>query len=531
MNLRDLSVGLGKPVISGDLNTNITSVAYDSRKVQQGTIFVALRGTKVDGHDFISTAIQAGASAIVAAEAPPEDCTVAWVHVTDTRKALAIIAAEFYRKPAHHLSMGGITGTNGKTTIAFLVHHLMNKALLRCGLMGTVFYDMGDGQQVPATHTTPESLEIHEHLGRMCDNGCRAAIMEVSSHALDQERVYGIPFRASVFTNLTQDHLDYHETMEKYFEAKTKLFEMAVAQPKGQLIINTDDLWGKKLAIKFQSSERVVSYGFGATTDLRAANVRYDLTGTTFELLTAGREFLVRTPLIGDFNVYNTLAALGAARAMGANLREAITHLKTTPQVPGRLERITDETNRFQVFVDYAHTPDALANALRTIRMLRPRRIITVFGCGGDRDRTKRPLMAQAVQSGSDVCIVTSDNPRFEDPKQIIADAVRGFGRKNYVEIEDRMEAIRSAILNAQPGDIVLVAGKGHETYQEIKGVKHPFDDRRIVHGALMTRRKNMSEKVQMRIEAEQMREQQFQRPSQAEDDEDFGGPRRKWNE
>lgn len=486
MTLRELISQLDNPVATGSLDTEISGLTYDSRKAGKGVAFVALRGNKVDGHDYIPTAIEAGAAAIIAEQAPPEVCPVPWVHVKFSRVALAQAAAALHGHPARALSIGGVTGTNGKTTTAFLLHHLLNKGLKRCGLLGTVTYDLGGGKQVPATHTTPESLEVQSLLAQMRDNGCRACAMEVSSHALDQDRVHGLPFTAGIFTNLTQDHLDYHKTMEAYYVAKVRLFEMIANQPKGQMIINLDDPWGRKLITRYESTGRITKFGFGVSADFRAVNVRYDLTGSTFELEVKGRSFLVRLPLIGDFNVYNALGALAAAHAMGLNLRESVAHLQQAPQVPGRLERVTETVSRFQVFVDYAHTPDALENVLRTLRALRPTRIITVFGCGGDRDRTKRPKMAAAAEAGSDICVLTSDNPRTEDPQAILADAAKGFARpKSHVIIADRREAIRVALENAREGDIVLLAGKGHEDYQEVQGKKLPFDDRRVTRQIL----------------------------------------------
>lgn len=486
MTLRDLITHFDKPVTSGNLDTNIGVLAYDSRKIAPGTAFVALRGSKSDGHDYIEKAIASGASAIIAEQAPPNDCKVPWVHVKQTRIALAQGAAALQDFPAQKLAILGVTGTNGKTTTAYIMHHLMNAGQKLCGLLGTVTYDIG-GREVPATHTTPESLEIQSLLAQMRDNGCKACAMEVSSHALDQERVYGLPFVSGIFTNLTQDHLDYHHTMEAYFAAKVRLFEKIAAQPKGSIVVNLDDMWGRKLAQRYESTGRVLKFGFGVGADYRAVNPRYDMTGSTFELEVKGRSFLVRLPLIGDFNIYNALGALAAAHSAGLNLRETIANLKNAPQVPGRLERVTGDTSRFQVFVDYAHTPDALVNVLKTLKSLKPRRIITVFGCGGDRDRSKRPKMASAAESGSDICIVTSDNPRSEVPESIIADAVKGFARpKNHASIVDRREAIKAALENARDGDIVLVAGKGHEAYQEVQGVKHEFDDRRVVRQLLM---------------------------------------------
>ncbi len=486
MTLRELITHFDKPVASGSLDTNIGMLAYDSRKVAPGTAFVALRGNKSDGHDFIPKAIASGASAIIAEQAPPNDCKIPWVHVKQTRIALAQGAAALQNFPASKIAIVGVTGTNGKTTTAYLMHHLLNQGQKLCGLIGTVIYDIG-GKLVPATHTTPESLEIQGLLAQMRDNGCKACAMEVSSHALDQERTHGLPFAAGVFTNLTQDHLDYHGTMEAYYAAKVRLFETIASQPKGQMVINLDDAWGRKLITRYESTGRITRFGFGVGADYRAVNPRYDMTGSTFELEIKGRSFLVRLPLIGDFNIYNALGALAAAHAVGLNLRETISHLKNSPQVPGRLERVTGDTSRFHVFVDYAHTPDALVNVLKTLRSLRPRRIITVFGCGGDRDRSKRPKMAAAAESGSDICIVTSDNPRSEVPESIIADAVKGFARpKNHASIVDRREAIKAALENARDGDIILVAGKGHETHQEVQGVKHDFDDRRVVRQLLI---------------------------------------------
>ena len=481
MKLRDLIPNLDKPAVSGSLDTEITGLAYDSRKVGPGIAFVALRGTSADGHTFIPKAIALGASAIIAEQAPADDVSVPWVHVRHSRIALAQAAAALHGHPAKSLTIAGVTGTNGKTTTAFLMHHLFNTAQKRSGLLGTVFYDLGNGGRLPATHTTPESLEIQGLLATMRDNGCRACAMEVSSHALDQDRVFGLPFAAAVFTNLTQDHLDYHGTMEKYFEAKVRLFDItAESSPRSALIINGDDAWGRKLVERFQHTGRVTRFGFGVHNEFRAINVRYDLTGTTFELEAKGRSFLVRSPFIGDFNVYNALGALAAAHGVGLNLREAVKSLQNAPQVPGRMERVS-ENSRFQVFVDYAHTPDGLENALRTARALRPRRLITVFGCGGDRDRTKRPKMAAAAEAGSDICVLTSDNPRTEDPEQILNDAKAGFARpQKHAIIADRREAIRAALENAWEGDLVLIAGKGHEDYQDIQGKKHPFDDRKI---------------------------------------------------
>ncbi|MEY4483337.1 MAG: hypothetical protein RL693_789 [Verrucomicrobiota bacterium] len=478
MILRDLIPHLDHPVVAGTTDVAIESLAYDSRKAGPDTLFVAIRGTKSDGHEFIDNAIAQGAVAVVAETAPPDNCSTTWIHVKNSRKALADLSAVMNGNPSQHMLVSAVTGTNGKTTTAYLLHYLLNHAQLRCGMIGTVAYDTG-GESRVATHTTPESLELQGLLAEMLTNGCRAVAMEASSHALQQYRMHGVKVDAAVFTNLTQDHLDYHGTMEAYFKAKSSLFEGTAALKDGKLIINSDDTWGRRLMDQYKEHPAVYSYGLGVNANYRAVNPRYDLTGTAYELEHKGRSLLVRSPLIGQFNVYNSLAALAAAHAMGCNLRDTVRAMQHAPQIPGRMERVT-ERERFHVFVDYAHTPDGLINALGSARGLRPRRIITVFGCGGDRDRTKRPLMARAAEEGSDICILTSDNPRSEDPLSIMEDARKGFKREAHTLIADRREAIYAAISHANEGDLVLIAGKGHETYQEVKGVRHSFDDRRV---------------------------------------------------
>jgi UDP-N-acetylmuramoyl-L-alanyl-D-glutamate--2,6-diaminopimelate ligase len=488
MKVRELIDSLDAPAVTGDLDTEITRMTYDSRQAAPGVLFVALRGTKTDGHEFIHRALDAGACAIVAENPPFAESATPWIHVPDAREALARLSARFFAEPSKDLMVSAVTGTNGKTTTAFLIHHLLNTAHVRCGLIGTIFWDTGAGQPVPATHTTPESLELQGLLAQMRDSGCRACSMEASSHALHQHRVDAVRFGAAIFTNLTQDHLDYHGSMEEYFQAKVRLFEMTAERAEGKLIINLDDKFGRRLVEQFQNHPGLRTYGFTMGADYRASDARCETTGTSFELEHKGRSLLVRLPLVGLFNVHNSLGAVAAAHALGCNFRESVTSLKNAPQVPGRMERVTDR-ERFQVFVDYAHTPDGLVNALSSARALRPSRIVTIFGCGGDRDRTKRPLMARAVEDASDICILTSDNPRTEDPKQIMEDARRGFTRQTHALIEDRREAIKQAMLNARDGDLVLIAGKGHETYQDAKGVKHPFDDRKIARGYLNLRK------------------------------------------
>lgn len=488
MKVRELIDALSHPPATGDLDTEITKITYDSRQVVPGVLFAALRGAHSDGHQFIYKALDAGASAIVAETPPFAESAKPWIHVPDSREALARISARFYSEPSKELMVSAVTGTNGKTTTAFLIHHLLNAAHVRCGLLGTISWDTGAGKTVPATHTTPESLELQGLLAQMRDNGCRACSMEASSHALHQHRMDAVRVSAAIFTNLTQDHLDYHGTMEDYFKAKARLFEMVAERPEGKLIINIDDKWGRRLAEQFENHPGLRRYGFSIGADYRASDARCDTAGTSYELEHKDRSLLVRLPLVGLFNVHNSLGAIVAAHTLGCNFRESVTALKDAPQVPGRMERVTDR-ERFKVFVDYAHTPDGLVNALGSARALRPSRIITVFGCGGDRDRTKRPLMARAVEEGSDICILTSDNPRTEDPAQIMEDARKGFSRQTHALVEDRREAIKQAMLNARDGDLILIAGKGHETYQDIEGVKHPFDDRKVARGYLNLRK------------------------------------------
>lgn len=483
MTLRELSNRLNQVTGSGDHGVVVSHLTADSRQVREGSVFFAVRGRDHDGHRFIDDAWQAGAAAVVAEVAPAAEETRPWLHVPDTRVALAELAGLWFGDPARDMALVGVTGTNGKTTTTYLVHALCQAAQKRCGLIGTVTVDDGLGRQ-PAVHTTPGPLELEPMLAGMRDNGCQAVAMEVSSHALDQARVAGLPFKVAVFTNLTQDHLDYHGSMEAYFEAKQKLFEMTAEDRDARLVIPTDDTWGRRLASKFENHPGLVTYGMGVRNQFRVGTPRFDFDGTRFELEALGRSFLVRLPLIGRFNVYNAAAALAVAHGLDLNFREAIGNLANAPQVPGRLELIGPQLP-FRVFVDYAHTPDALENVLSALRALQPGRLITVFGCGGDRDRAKRPLMGAAAGRHSHVSIVTSDNPRGEEPAAIIGDIVRGMRGHRHVTVPDRREAIYLAIQHAEPRDVILIAGKGHETYQEIKGVRHEFDDREIVRRAL----------------------------------------------
>ncbi len=485
MLLKNLLAGLTTRSVVGPADRQVESLAYDSRRVGKNSIFVALRGEKSDGHAFVDQAVERGASVIVV-DHPMQQARVTQVNVENTRTALADLAAAFYDRPMRRLKMAAVTGTNGKTTTTFLIKHICEKAGLRCGLIGTVRYEIGE-RILPAIRTTPESLELQELLAQIANAGCKAAAMEVSSHALAQERTRGLEWDVAVFTNLTQDHLDFHGTMENYFEAKLKLFTGLAGQEfkkKPTAIVNLDDRYGEKLLDRLPKDVRVITYGLGVRADFRASNYRPEFSGTSYQLEAQGKSYLVRVPLIGRFNVANSLAALAAASSMGVSLRDAISSLAKSPQVPGRLEAVPAK-RQFQVFVDYAHTPDALLNVLKTLRELSPRKIIVVFGCGGDRDRAKRPLMAAAVDQNADFGIITSDNPRKEDPEAIIAQVEKGFRSERYEKITDRTAAITRAIMLAQPRDIVLIAGKGHETYQEFADHTIPFDDLQVARRAL----------------------------------------------
>ena len=481
MQLKNLLAALSVREIIGPTDRAVESIAYDSRRVQRDGLFVALRGEKSDGHDFIDQAIEKGATVIVAERAENPAVTgrrATRVLVENTRTAMADLAARFYNYPARKLKLAGVTGTNGKTTTTFLIKHICEKAGMRTGLLGTVRYEIGE-RVLPAARTTPESLDLQELLAQIRDAGCRAAAIEVSSHALAQERVRDLEFEVAVFTNLTQDHLDFHGTMENYFEAKAKLFEQLPRQDRKKkpvAIINIDDRYGQKLIEKIDNQVSVVTFGTGLKSDFRASNYRMEFGGTSYQLDAHGKSYLVRVPLIGRFNVANSIAALAAANALGIGLREAVLSLGKSPQVPGRLEMVPAK-RQFQVFVDYAHTPDALLNVIKTLRELGPHRLIVVFGCGGDRDREKRPLMGQVVDQNADYAIITSDNPRKEDPDKIISEIEKGFHGDHFEKIADRAAAISRAVELAQPRDIVLIAGKGHESYQEFADHTVPFED------------------------------------------------------
>ncbi|HUJ94926.1 MAG TPA: UDP-N-acetylmuramoyl-L-alanyl-D-glutamate--2,6-diaminopimelate ligase [Terriglobales bacterium] len=473
----------GAEILSQTGNPHIDGLEYDSRKVKPGEVFVAMRGEASDGNKFIDRAIAAGAIAIVtdSSEEKPR-AGVAWAQVPHGRRALARLSANFYKRPAERLAITGITGTNGKSTTAFLIESILNAAGRKSALIGTIEYHVA-GEILPAPHTTPEALELNQMLAEALAHGATEAVMEVSSHALAQQRVFAIPFDVAVFTNLTRDHLDYHRTMEEYFAAKQALFHGCGTEAPRAAVINLDDEWGRKLlAISQNRGRQVLGYGLNVG-DFRAQKIEITAHGTRFDLIAPQVSIPLFSPLIGAVNVYNILAASAAAYARGCSADAIARGVGALARVPGRFERV-DCGQPFTVVVDYAHTDDALRNLIALAREFVRRaglkgKVITLFGCGGDRDRAKRPLMGEAAARGSDFVVLTSDNPRSEDPLAIMNDAVVGLQRAGakYVMEPDRRTAIALAARKAAPGDIVLIAGKGHEKVQVLRERSIPFDD------------------------------------------------------
>jgi UDP-N-acetylmuramoyl-L-alanyl-D-glutamate--2,6-diaminopimelate ligase len=469
--------------VKGTLDRPISGLAIDSRRVVPGTLFFALPGLRADGASFIDEAVSRGAVAIVAQKLPAlPPAKVTFIQVEDPRAALASVAQRFYQFPDRDMAVVGVTGTNGKTTVTHVLKHLLNGDQ-KIGLLGTISYDLG-ARTVPSFRTTPEALDIFGMMAQMRDAGCRQAVMEVSSHGIDQQRVRGLQFGAAVFTNLTRDHLDYHQTLERYFEVKTRLFTGGTGTPPKVSVVNIDDPYGEKLAAKLNAdvpTTRVVTFGESPRAQVRAENVTLNFKNTTFRLVWPGGTHEVDSPLIGRYNVSNVLAAIATAWGMGRDPFVFLTRLRAFKGVPGRMERI-DEGQPFNVLVDYAHTDDALRNALGMLRVITPGRLLVVFGCGGNRDRTKRPLMARAVQDFADFAFATADNPRTEAIGQIFEDMRGGVtSPEKFTWIDDRRRAISLALDVAKPGDCVLIAGKGHESYQEFADTVFPFDDRQVV--------------------------------------------------
>jgi UDP-N-acetylmuramoyl-L-alanyl-D-glutamate--2,6-diaminopimelate ligase len=502
MNFSELLWGLGVSHSGGD--PEISGLDYNSRRVQPGFAFVAMRGESSDGNRYIDTALNHGAVAVVTdSKSEHRRPHVPWAVIPNGRRGLSRMSANFYGHPAEKLKIIGITGTNGKTTTSFLCESILRHCGRPSALIGTIEYHVpvqakagkpetaAPYRILPSPHTTPEALELNQIFAEALAAGATHAVMEVSSHALAQERVWGVPYEVAVFTNLTRDHLDYHKSMDSYFEAKSILFLGCGTRPPRAAVINADDEYGQSLGQSRKTlSQQVILYGI-QNGDFKATNIDLQQDGTKFDLVTPSGSIKIATALIGGINIYNILAAAGATFACGCSLQqiaEAITQFK---QVPGRFEKV-DCGQPFTVVVDYAHTDDALRNLAAIARDFARRglglgRVITVFGCGGDRDRTKRPLMAEAAGKGSDFVVLTSDNPRSEDPLQIIDDALPGLshtGTRHEVE-PDRRKAIRLALIEAMPGDVVLIAGKGHEKVQIMRDGTFPFDDVQVAREAL----------------------------------------------
>ena len=481
MKLRDVLAGAEVAEIAGNAETEVTDLAYDSSRVEPGTLFFCVRGARADGHEFAAGAVERGAVALVVER--PLELPVAQARVADARAAMPSAAARFWSDPTAELRVAGVTGTNGKTTTAFLVRHLLEAAGTRTGLLGTVTSIIG-GAEEPVERTTPEAIDLQRTFRRMLEAGDRACAMEVSSHALALERTAGIRFAVAVFTNLTRDHLDFHVDMEDYFGAKRLLFSSGQAEVA---LVNVDDPYGARLAAEIEC--RTLSAAGAEGADFRALDVAFDASGSRFRCAAPGDEVEVATRLPGHFNVENALAAIAAAHILGVDLSTCAAALRTADRVPGRFEPV-DEGQPFTVLVDYAHTPDSLENALAAARRLSAGRLISVFGCGGDRDRDKRPLMGEIGARLSDLAVVTSDNPRSEDPEAIIAEILAGIpggGEAPGVRVEpDRRAAIAIALAEAEAGGVVVIAGKGHEQGQEFEGGrKIPFDDREVARAEL----------------------------------------------
>jgi UDP-N-acetylmuramoyl-L-alanyl-D-glutamate--2,6-diaminopimelate ligase len=469
----------------------VSGLAYDSRTVNRGDVFVALKGLHADGAAFARQAIDRGAAAIVSEQPAPDGVHVPWAIVGDARLALALLATTFYRDPSREMRVVGITGTNGKTTTAYLLAGIFEAAGIRCGVLGTVAYKIGDELR-EATRTTPEAPDVQALLREMVDRGCGACAMEVSSHALALRRVDGMTFAAAVFTNLTRDHLDFHADMDDYFRAKRRLFEMLPRNAPS--VVNVDDPRGSSLS---DAGGRTLTYGMQRRADVQPGPVSFSLDGLQFDVATPRDTLHVRSKLIGKPNVYNILAAVATATALDISSEAIEKGLRTLDAVPGRFQTVSGPDDDVTVVVDYAHTDDALRNLLETARPLAHGRLITVFGCGGDRDRTKRPLMGAVAGRLSDVIVITSDNPRSEDPARIIEEIQRGITpdtrreRQSLLTIVDRRQAIARAVEIARAGDLVLVAGKGHEQYQVVGDRTLPFDDVAVAREALGRRRTN----------------------------------------
>lgn len=479
MKLQDLLEGLDYKCLQGNMNTEIDQIIYDSRIKTKGGLFIAIEGYQTDGHKYIDAAIENGAKVIVLrkpVEIKEEGITV--IQMPDTRLGMAVIANNKYGHPSKAFKLVGVTGTNGKTSITFLLGQLLENYKEKIGIIGTIENRIGK-QVLKAERTTPESLDLQRLFKKMVDEKVDTALMEVSSHALALKRTVGCEFNVGIFTNLTQDHLDFHKTMENYAEAKAKLFKCCEVG-----VINVDSPWYETM--EKGATCKIVSYGIDHEADYRATDIQITATGVNYNLQCEAGKFAISVPIPGKFTVYNTLAVIAAARALGLPMTHIIESLKEVSGVPGRVQSFTSSQG-YSVLVDYAHTPDGLENVLETVKEFAKGRIITVFGCGGDRDKTKRPIMGSIAAKYSDHVIITSDNPRTENPYTIIDEVEVGVKRKivNYDKVEDRESAIKMALKEAQKDDVVLIAGKGHENYQILKDRIIHFDDCEVVKAYL----------------------------------------------
>ncbi|SFP21402.1 UDP-N-acetylmuramoylalanyl-D-glutamate--2,6-diaminopimelate ligase [Oscillibacter sp. PC13] len=474
MKLKELLQGISVLSATADMEMEISNVSYDSRSTKPGELFVAMRGFETDGHAYIDKAVTAGAAAVLCERLP--EVPAPYVQVENSRRALAVLGANFFGHPADTMTMAAVTGTNGKTTTTYLLKAILEQAAgAKVGLIGTNQNMIGN-EILPTDRTTPESFELQRLVAGMRDAGCTHVVMEVSSHALALDRVYGVHYAVGIFTNLTQDHLDFHKTMEAYCDAKGILFQNCDVG-----VYNADDPWSERLMEG--AACRKYSYGEREGADLRAENISLSASGVMFDAVVNSRRVPIKVGIPGGFMVYNTLDVLGAALALGISVENSARVLAGVPHVKGRVEVVPTPGKAYTVLIDYAHSPDGLRNVLSTVKGFAKGRTVALFGCGGDRDRTKRPKMGKIAAELADFVVVTSDNPRTEEPAAIIADILPGLEGTAvpYVVVENRVEAIHYCLDHAQPGDVIALCGKGHETYQEINHVKHHMDEREIV--------------------------------------------------
>lgn len=482
MKLSELLVNLDAIDIKGNTDIEINAVNYDSRKVKKSDIFVCIRGFVSDGHKYAKKAAELGASVIVCEEiidlSPYEVTTIL---VENSRQSLAILAANYYGNPSKKMNMIGVTGTNGKTTTTFMIKDILQEEGKKVGLVGTIANYIGE-KRIDTERTTPESLELQELFAKMVEEGCDYCVMEVSSHSLALDRVYGVDFKVGIFTNLTRDHLDFHKTFENYYKAKYKLFERS-----GICVVNKDDTYGKRVIndLLADGNKKIVSYSINEESDFTAFDEKTDSNTISYKLKTKDRTLDIVVGIPGEFNIYNSLGAVAAAKALNISI-ESIKKGIEEVVVPGRCEKAGLKFNLpYTIILDYAHTPDGLKNILETARGFTKNKLISVFGCGGDRDRVKRPQMGKIGTDLSDFAIITSDNPRTEDPDFIISEIIAGIEKDNYITMEPRKQAIRKALEIATNGDVVVIAGKGHEDYQILKNGKIHFDEREVIDNIL----------------------------------------------